>query len=375
MFVGAALAKAERDRRSARAKRSRERKFAQLSDEQPIEGLQRMAVGQLDIAIEHLAGERQGKSAVGAGRAVHETRKSLKRLRTLLRLLANEVDEQALALEENAVRDAARRLAGARDAEVLVETLDGLLERHPRKLARRKSVHIMRERLVAEREREAARIHQSATRMEVLAELRCTRARIARWTLADGGPDIAALEPGLDRVYRQGRRRYRRAASGRGDRARAMHQWRKRVKDLRYACEALQRADPVGKQPGARKLAGAGKRAPVSKRERRRANAAASQGERHLRELARRADELGELLGEEHDLAMLAERVRAERKRPAKGRVPIGRGAQRTLLKLIARRRRRLRALALGKAERLYRRRPKKFVRRVRRAHRQLSLR
>jgi hypothetical protein len=78
--------------------------------------------------------------------------------------------------------------------------------------------------------------------------------------------------------------------------------------------------------------------------------------------LARRADRLGEMLGEEHDLVVLAERVRAE----GHG---CGRGTRRALLKLIGRRRKRLRRRALRDGARLYGRRPKKLLRRLRRAY------
>jgi CHAD domain-containing protein len=339
--VGAALARAERDRRSSRARQARERRFALLAGEQPVEGLRRMAVGQLDRAIELLS--REGGRTTGE-RAVHETRKALKRLRTLLALLADAVDERTLSYEQEAVRQAARRLSGVRDAEVMVQTLDALLERHPRKL-RRKSVRRLRERFEAERRRAAAHTGDPATRAEVIAQLRGARVRIERWTLPRGR-GLRAIEPGLERIYRQGRKRCRRAARGKGETAQAMHEWRKRVKDLRYTAEALGPAETAGK-PG---------------------NSCAGEGARSLRRLAKRADELGELLGDDHDLAVLAERVRAQGRRHAGPHAPIGRGAERTLLKLIARRRRHLRKIALRQGKRLYSRRPKTFVRRVRRA-------
>ena len=62
--------------------------------------------------------------------------------------------------------------------------------------------------------------------------------------------------------------------------------WRKRVKELRYAAETLDRG---------------GKRC------------------KPVRRVARRADRLGEMLGEEHDLALLEARVR-ERSRRVRGR-------------------------------------------------------
>jgi hypothetical protein len=60
---------------------------------------------------------------------------------------------------------------------------------------------------------------------------------------------------------------------------------------------------------------------------------------------------------------MLAERIRSD---PA---FQLGRGTRRTLLKLIARRRRQLRRRALREGERIYGRRPKAFLARMRRAY------
>jgi hypothetical protein len=69
------------------------------------------------------------------------------------------------------------------------------------------------------------------------------------------------------------------------------------------------------------------------------------------------------MLGEDHDLALLAERVRAS----GAGRdgPRVGRRTRKLLLKLIARRRRELRKRCLRAGRRLYRRRPKDFVSRM----------
>jgi len=209
-------------------------------------------------------------------------------------------------------------------------TLEQLLERHPRKLRRRRGIAKLRKRLVAERDRAvASALGDAAARADVVGELRAIRARACLWQLSDR-PGIEILEPGLEHIYRQGRRRQRRAGrasagGGNGDRARALHEWRKRVKDLRYAAEILDRR---GK-------------------------------------LAQRADDLGETLGEEHDLTVLAALIRRQR---------LGRKSRRTILKLIARRRAELRKRALRDGARLYGRRPKKLVRRVRRDYLRASL-
>jgi hypothetical protein len=93
-----------------------------------------------------------------------------------------------------------------------------------------------------------------------------------------------------------------------------------------------------------------------------------------IRRLARRADELGELLGEEHDLALLAARIRAGAKGGGGPRLEGGAATRKALLKVISRRRRRLRRRALRKGKRLYRRTPGEFVRRVDAAYERGSL-
>jgi CHAD domain-containing protein len=355
--VGVALAKAERERRSASARQTRERHFGLLADEQLAVGMRRMALGQVDLAIEMLAHD---DGLLPAEQAVHETRKSLKRLRALIGLLADELGEQTCAHENAVLRDAGLRLASARDTEVMVNTLDDLIKRHPSKLAHRRGVARLRARLVAERDAAAAlALGEAATRMEVLSDLRALRSRVAAWRLSDR-EGVQAVEPALKRYYRQGRRRQRSVARSTGDRARAMHQWRKRVKDLRYAAEILDRSDA----DGARALV-KGKRAA-----RRRKRARGRRGGRaaYIHKLARQADGLGELLGEEHDLALLSARVRAE-KRGVRAGGGAPRGTRRALLKLIARRRKALREQLLRDGKRIYRRSPKRFLGDVRAAY------
>jgi CHAD domain-containing protein len=354
--VGVALARVERERREARERRSRERRFGLLAQERVGDGLRRIAVAQLDIAIEAL---RQDDGGHSPEQRVHEARKALKRLQALLRLLRARLGEIAYERDSAAVRDAGKRLAQARDAAVLHDTLEALLRRHPRKLAQRGGVRQLRAQLQAERDGAAARaLSDSATRSIALGELRALRARVGDWELSDAN-GVEALEPALGELYGKGRRRMRRARAAKHDQSgRKLHEWRKRVKDLRYAAELVQR-DVAGKR--LRDPLGV-KRKRKRKRDSRRVR---KQAER-LRTIAKRADDLGELLGEEHDLAVLAERVRAEGE-PG-GAATLGKRSQKALLRAIAKRRARLRKRALRDGERLYGRSRKQFVARVRRA-------
>jgi hypothetical protein len=320
--VGVVIARGERERRAARARlpdTDADRRFGLLAGETAARGLERIALGQLDLAIELL----QGESFIPPERAVHETRKALKRLRALMRLLEGEIGSKRATRERAVLRDAGARLAGTRDAEVMVQTLETLVRRHPRKLGSRRGVKELRRRLQHEHRTAAAQaLEDAATRAQVAEELRVLRARVAQWKLADRSAD-RLVRPGLEHIYRAGHRGRRRALQRKPD-PRAMHKWRKHVKDLRYALEIIDVHDPAD--------AGANRR---------------------IAKLARKAD----------DLMLLAERVRSHK--PLKRR----KRTHRQLLRAIACRRARLREQALHDGKRLYERKPKRFVRRVRTAH------
>jgi CHAD domain-containing protein len=132
--------------------------------------------------------------------------------------------------ENAALRRTARGLSDARDAEVMVQTLDQLAERFTGQLPE-SSFAAVREPPERERGAHRAQLADSARVPEATGQLAGTRTRIDGWRLRSGG--WRALEPGLDRSYRRGRRAMRQAER-RGAPAELMHAWRKRVKDLWY---------------------------------------------------------------------------------------------------------------------------------------------
>ena len=91
-------------------------------DETIPDGIRRVARGQLDQAHTELGQSPKRKLAA----AVHDTRKSLKRLRTTVRLARGGIGEEIYRRENAAFRDTGRRLSGVRDASVMVETLHEL---------------------------------------------------------------------------------------------------------------------------------------------------------------------------------------------------------------------------------------------------------
>jgi len=329
---GVALARAGEDR-LPHGPRRRRRALGLQRSEAVAAGLRRMAIEQAELAIEELSASGDGD----ARRSVHEARKAIKRMRTIVRMQERRLGPGGCALEQQALRSVAARLAGARDAEVMLDTLEAVIEREPHKLAGRAGVTSLRLALAAERDRAAQLVLEPENLRAACDGLRGFRERAARWERGEER-GLGATRHGVRRIYRRGRRRMRRAAAA-GD-MRTMHQWRKRVKDLRYAAEAIA---PVGAEP-----------LPGTPRKRRRLARAQA---RRLRLVARRADKLGELLGEDHDLAVLGEWIDAHG-----AGAGAGKGTRKRLGKAISRRRRKLRRRALREGAELYRRSPKRFV-------------
>jgi CHAD domain-containing protein len=287
------------------------REYRLHDGESVADGIRRIARGRLDNAVEGL----EGASDRELGEAVHEARKSLKRLRACLRVVRPTVGAETYQRENAAFRQAGRRLAGARDAAVLIETLDGITQGADDELPDEATARL-RAALEAEHELAIEALRLDGLR-PVLVELRSARQRTAGWTFEAGG--FEALEPGLRRVYRRGRRRMRAAASEPSDEN--LHEWRKRVKDLWHASQIVRAAAP-----------------------------------KRMRRFAQRAHRLSDLLGEDHDLAVLRDRVEHSRGRfddPA---------AQAALVGMIDRRRQRLQDEAFKRGAKLYKQSPKRFA-------------
>ncbi len=169
-------------------------------------------------------------------KAVHESRKRVKEARALLRLcrrtLTDEAGVPVYADVNPRLRDAARLLGEARDAAVLVETLDELTEL---------DLPVLRERLVHRHRDLRVLAAGGGSAAEAATRLAAVRREAAGWYLASDGFD--AFAGGLRRCYARGRRDLRLATQSGGD-AETWHDGRKRAKDLRFALELLSPAEP-----------------------------------------------------------------------------------------------------------------------------------
>jgi CHAD domain-containing protein len=235
------------------------RKYRLKRDEPVPDGIARVARGRIDNALDELRGDTDSSPED----AVHTARKDMKKLRALLRLVRGEIGDKVYRRETTAFRDAGRELAGLRDADVMLATLESL--ELPEKQA-----GPLRQALEAHRIRTAAGGREQAAG-GAAAILTSARGRVADWPLDTDG--FAAFEEGLERIYRQGRRNMR--AARKEPTAENLHEWRKRTKDLWYHFALLEEAWP-----------------PV------------------MEALADEAHELSDRLGDDHDLDVLLEWAR-----------------------------------------------------------------
>jgi len=230
--LGATARKLLNDRAARREAERRE--YRVHEDEQSAEAIRRVVIGQIDDALDRLR--------AGDGEAIHDARKAFKRARAGLRLGRDAIGKAAYARENAALRDAGRSLAPARDAEVVVETLDALADRNRDRLPPRTFAGL-RAALAAE-----ARSAQPAQLPSVIAELEAIRERVGS---LDGAADDKALDAGFRRIYKRGRRAFRHAREQ--PEAEALHELRKRAKDLWHAAQILRARKAVRK--GAHRLA------------------------------------------------------------------------------------------------------------------------
>ncbi len=254
--------------------------------------------------------------------AVHAVRKRGKKVRALLRLVRAAAPE--LYGQENAAfRDATRRIAADRDAAVGLETYDALVARYSDGAGTGGSVLArtapVRTALVERRDQVLG--EDLERRIEaVRADLELGLERIETWELEAEGFDVVA--GGLAKTYARARARMQDAYDQPS--SPAFHEWRKRVKYHRYQVRLLQDLWPE-----------------VLK---------AQRSQLH---------DLSDLLGDDHDLAVLREDLLTE---------PERYGGEETVAQVCAlldRRRAELQAHARTLGERCFAESPKRFVARM----------
>ncbi len=166
--------------------------------------------------------------------AVHEVRKRIKALRALLRLVRPTMASSDYRRCADTLREAARHLGAARDAHVKVNALAALAHHFKQELAPR-SFHQIRAVLTADCRQEQSSLSEKGAPKTVGRILKRLAGGFTALRLRRAG--WRALAPGIKRSYRAGRCGYQLAREA--GTPEHFHEWRKRVKDLYYQLELL----------------------------------------------------------------------------------------------------------------------------------------
>jgi CHAD domain-containing protein len=284
-----------------------------LPGEPVAAGLKRILTAQVDDAIAQL----RGQAGTEPAEAIHEARKDVKKIRSALRLVRHEIGDEVWRGENDRYRDIARTLSSFRDAEILVEALDGLGERFGPEAEGRFDA------LRAELEKDNRATHDDGSVERAMAEaaggLAAARSGIDVLPLKGDGWDL--IGPGIHRTYRRGRKRLRAVEEEAS--VTNLHELRKRVKDLWYQVRLIRGDSDM------------------------------------LDALAEHAHDLSDHLGDDHDLALLREVVQRRRA------VFSDPSHKRHLLEEIDHRRAELQFAAISLGERIYADKPKRFTKRL----------
>lgn len=271
--------------------------------------MRRIAREQLEKAL----GEIEKLSGAQATTAVHATRKHIKKLRALLRLICDEIGEEIFAEENSRLRDVGRALSGARDAQVQTDVIEKLRQQaaQPKRVFRRTIAALNREITAASNDLSAEQTAAATTLLQMAD-------RVEGWPLRDLA--LADLCRAMQRFYRRGRKGLRRVEAE--PTPENFHTWRKRVKDIWYQASLLQALNPMV-----------------------------------LCSFADDAKNLGSHLGDLHDLAFLRERLARASELPA--------NETSVLLGLISAQESELEEVTLALGARFLAEKPKAFARRL----------
>jgi CHAD domain-containing protein len=277
------------------------------------EGVRRIVLERLEHAREQLEGELSKNPED----AVHTARKDLKKARAAIRLVRAELGKKGYRRDNDMLRDAGRELSDVRDAAVGTETLENLRN------------HFQANLTATQKRAFANALDTSAasTALEIpereaagaLGLIEQGRREVEGWSLDEDG--WALIGPGLKRAYSRGRTQLEHVETDPSPEA--IHEWRKRVKDLWYHLRLVENAWPEV-----------------------------------FAQLTAEAHEIANLLGDHHDLTALAGSL-------TDGSLGLTEPQQKSLLGLIEQRQLELTTAALPIGRRIYAEKPKAFARRV----------
>jgi CHAD domain-containing protein len=236
--------------------------FELKADESLRKSLRQIVRKQLGNALKELTEPHPGPR----DEVVHDTRKALKRVRAVLRLVRPVLGEKAFQRENTCFRDAARPLTEVRDARILVETLDKLIEHFKEQIAGH-SFNGVRKSLQGHLRKVRKRVLDEQNAFAAVAEtIRRERDGVKGWMKVPNRWRSVGL--GLRETHRGAKDGFKVAKADPTDEK--LHEWRKQVKYLFYQQEILR---PLWTE--------------------------------RIDEMVHEVNQVGDLLGDDHDLVVL----------------------------------------------------------------------
>jgi CHAD domain-containing protein len=269
--------------------------------------IRRIAREELESAADQLS----GRGERNRDEAIHEARKSVKKIRAILRLVRADLGE-LYGVENVRLRDLGRKLSDFRDAGAILETFGNLQEKYRAELGRL-TLGPVRRQLAREKKAHTQAESIGPALLKTAAALRRAVRGVNAWPLNREG--FEAVGPGFEQTFRQGRKGLRRAKKNPTDEN--CHEWRKAVKYHWYHLRLLERLWTDS-----------------------------------LESYEKNLKELETWLGDDHNLVVLRSRIEAN---------PTAYGASKTTgmaLELIAKYQAELRANSLSLGETIYARKP-----------------
>ena len=221
------------------------------------------------ITAERIADARANFKDGARLESVHNVRKEIKKLRALLRLVRREIGRNRFRKNNRSLRKAAECLTGMRDAHVRLNAFTDLTRTPSLPPRPFPGIEAALRRDCREEERKFLKRNSASEVERILRKLK--RRAVDLETDSKGW---SALGPGFRISYRRAQQTL--ATARQESSPENLHEWRKRVKDLWYDLRLLSCLAP-----------------------------------QELRPVADQLEQLGEFLGEDHDLVMLEEFVRA----------------------------------------------------------------
>jgi CHAD domain-containing protein len=204
-----------------------------LSAGQPVsDEVRRILFEEIDFARNQLTKHKDKDR----DESIHEARKSIKKLRGLLRLIKPLIGGETYQRENQHLRDVGRNLSELRDTRAIIEIFEAVVkEAEPQELLADEVVQSIRSRLEAHKSETEQNLNIDQTLGSAVSALDTLREQVNDYQL--NGQGFESLERGLKNTYCRGRKAM--SMAEKTPTPEEFHNWRKRVKDHWYHVRLL----------------------------------------------------------------------------------------------------------------------------------------